>query len=392
MYLQNNSVTLGAESLAAIDCPITEATGLPNKAYTDPEFFAFERDQIWAKTWVCIGFANEIPEKGDARPVSLMGLPLMMLRDQNNVIQVFHNVCSHRGHPLVSEPCKLRGSIRCPYHSWSYGFDGELRGTPHIGGVNIHDAESFERSKHGLRPVRSTLWLDLIYVNISGDAPALEQHLAQLTDRWQQFCGPDGFSMLRPAKTNGTLQLEARANWKFLLENNNESYHLPWIHPSLNSYSRLEDHYPIFSEDYAGQGSYVYNLAETAGIELPGFPDWPEQKLKHAEYASFYPNVLFGIHVDQFWAVIIEPLAPDHTRERMQLYLVGDAAEDETLDAARGVLLESWRTIFSEDIGVVEGMQRGRHSPAFGGGVFSPIMDTPTHHFHRWAARRLTSA
>jgi choline monooxygenase len=378
--------------LAAIDRPISDATGLPNQAYTDPGFFAFERDRLWADTWVCIGFASETPAKGSARPLSLMGLPLMVVRDQKDQIRVFHNVCSHRGHPLISQRCQLQGAIRCPYHSWMYALDGQLRGTPHIGGVNIHETAGFERSRHGLREVRSALWLDLLFVNLSGAAPALEQHLGELTDRWQQFCGADGFSRLRPAADFGTLQLEARANWKLLIENNNESYHLPWVHPGLNSYSRLEDHYPIFGADFAGQGSYVYDLSGTTGIGLPGFAHWPQDRLKHAEYASLYPNVLLGFHIDQFWAIVIEPLAPDHTRERMQIYLLDEAADGSAYEHARQTLLESWRTIFIEDISVVEGMQQGRHSPAFGGGVFSPVMDTPTHHFHRWAASRLTSA
>ena len=391
MYSSVDLATFATETLATVDRPIHEATGLPNRAYIDPAFFTYERDHMWANTWVCIGFSNEIPNVGDAKPISLMGLPLLMLRDQTNAIRVFHNVCSHRGHPLVSQTCQLRGSIRCPYHSWSYGLDGTLKGTPHIGGVNLHEAEGFKRERHGLRSVRSDRWLDLVFVNLSGQAVSLQQHLAELTERWQQFCGLDGFSLLKPAKIHGSLQIEARANWKLLIENNNESYHLPWVHPGLNSYSRLEDHYPIFAEDFAGQGSYVYNLAETTGISLPRFPQWPQDKLKHAEYASFYPNVLFGIHVDQFWAMIIEPLAPDHTRERLQIYLIGDAAEDTASAADQQVLLESWGTIFREDIGVVEGMQQGRHSPAFGGGVFSPVMDQPTHHFHRWAAKKIST-
>lgn len=380
-----------SDTLTRIDQPIAEATGLPNIAYTQDDYFAFERDQIIAKTWFCIGFASELPNKGDARPVDLMGLPLLALRDQSGQIRVFHNVCSHRGHLLISRNCQLKSAIRCPYHSWMYALDGQLRGTPHIGGVNRHEAEGFDRSRHGLRPVRSDCWLDLIFVNLSGDAPALERHLAELIDRWQSFCGAEGFSSLRPAATHGDLQLEARANWKLLIENNNESYHLPWVHPGLNSYSRLEDHYPIYGTDFAGQGSFVYDLAATAGIDLPGFRAWPPNKRKHAEYASLYPNVLLGIHVDQFWAIVIEPLATDHTRERMRLYLVGEAADDAAFDADRRKLLESWRTVFSEDIGVVEGMQRGRRSPAFAGGAFSPVMDAPTHHFHRWAARCLRS-
>lgn len=389
---QANLISDDRATLDRIDRPITEATGLPNKAYTDPQHFAFERDQVIGQTWFCLGFANDLPNKGDAQPISMMGLPLLIVRDQDMQIRVFHNVCSHRGHKLLAEACRLKGAIRCPYHSWTYGLNGQLRGTPHIGGVNQHQIEGFDRSLHGLREVRSELWLDLIFVNLSGEAPSLAEHLSELTKRWQAFCGQDGFTQLRPAATYGRLQLEARANYKLLIENNNESYHLPWVHPALNSYSKIEDHYPIYGDDYAGQGTYVYDLAGTAGIDVPGFKHWPQDKTKHAEYVSLYPNVLLGIHIDQFWAIRIDPLAPDHTRETMQLYLVGAAADELEFDADRQKILESWRTVFLEDVSAVEGMQQGRQSPAFTGGVFSPVMDTPTHHFHLWTARRIAQS
>ena len=86
--------------------------------------------------------------------------------------------------------------------------------------------------------------------------------------------------------------------------------------------------------------------------------------------------------------MLLEPLAHDCTRERVQLYFIDEGA-GEAFSEARSKVLEGWREVFAEDIWAVEGMQRGRHSPGFSGGVFSPVMDTPTHSFHCWAARRL---
>ncbi len=112
--------------------------------------------------------------------------------------------------------------------------------------------------------------------------------------------------------------------------------------------------------------------------------------MRQAEYISLYPNVLLGIQADHAFAMIIEPVAFDQTVERLQLYFVGDEANDDQYAAARTATLESWRVVFSEDIAAVEGMQMGRQSPGFGGGLFSPEMDQPTHHFHRWVANTLT--
>ena len=121
--------------LSAVLGATAEASGLPNDVYTNDEFFAHERDTLFAGTWTCVGRGSDAPNPGDVCPVNLMGLPLVMVRGNDGQLRVFHNVCSHRGNRLVAEPCRVTGVIRCPYHSWTYELDGKLRGTPHIGGV-----------------------------------------------------------------------------------------------------------------------------------------------------------------------------------------------------------------------------------------------------------------
>jgi choline monooxygenase len=163
------------------------------------------------------------------------------------------------------------------------------------------------------------------------------------------------------------------------------------VHPSLNSYSRLEDHYNIiFDQHFAGQGSYAYNLSDVAGTHLPKFPAWPLDRLRNAEYVAFFPNVLLGIQADHAFAMQLEPVSPGRTIEHLRLFYVGDdAATNEEFSACREAILESWKVVFAEDISSVEGMQKGRHSPGYKGGAFSPEMDIPTHFFHQWAARQL---
>ena len=98
--------------------------GLSNRFYTDTAHFEFERDELFAKTWACVGFGRDVPAAGDLAPVSLLGIPLILLRDRQGQLKVFHNVCSHRGATLVEQACKVRGAIRCPYHSWAYDLSG----------------------------------------------------------------------------------------------------------------------------------------------------------------------------------------------------------------------------------------------------------------------------
>ena len=132
--------------------------------------------------------------------------------------------------------------------------------------------------------------------------------------------------------------------------------------------------------------------AMKSALPCHAFAEWPEDKLEQAEYVAFYPNVLLGIQADHVFALIVEPKSSARSLEHLRLYYVGDEALDDRHAASRNATLESWRVVFAEDVDAVEGMQTGRHSPGYGGGVFSPMMDNPTHHFHQWVARKLKAA
>ncbi len=370
--------------------PIEAATGLPNQAYTSASFIEYERDHVLASSWAGLWFASDLPKKGTVKPVDFMGLPLLIMRNKSDQIKVFHNVCSHRGMKLVREEMVVQGALRCPYHSWSYNLDGELKGTPHIGGVGQHKVEGFNHCDHGLKPVRSAVWMDIVFINLSGDAIDFPEYIKPLTDRWQSYLGDTVLDRLISAVNSKGLQIDIQSNWKLAVENYCESYHLPWIHPGLNTYSPLEDHYHIMiGDNFAGQGSNSYRLFDDAETPLPRFPEWSEDKLGQAEYVSFYPNVLLGLQADHVFVLIIEPVAHDKSVEHLRLLYVDEEALGDEHSASRNAILESWRVVFGEDIGAVEGMQKGRSSPGYRGGVFSPVMDNPTHHFHQWVARKL---
>jgi choline monooxygenase len=388
---QPKQINIAVESVLQ---PIEKASGLPNEVYNNASFIEYERDHVLGTSWAALWFACDLPDKGQVKPVDFMGLPLVIIRTKKGDIKVFHNVCSHRGMKLVNEETRVQGALRCPYHSWSYSLDGELKGTPHLGGVGEHRSDGFNPCDHGLKPVRSNVWMDIIFINLSGDAEDFAEYSKPLTDQWQTFLGNTGIDRIAADINGKNMEIEVQSNWKLAVENFCESYHLPWIHPSLNTYSRLEDHYHIIIDDnFGGQGSLAYRLSSASGVvALPTFPEWPADKLEQAEYVAFYPNLLLGIQLDHTFAMIIEPVTNDKSIEHVRLYYVGEEALSDQHAASRNANLESWRVVFNEDIDAVEGMQKGRSSPAYQGGVFSPVMDNPTHHFHQWVARKLVSA
>jgi phenylpropionate dioxygenase-like ring-hydroxylating dioxygenase large terminal subunit len=222
----------------------------------------------------------------------------------------------------------------------------------------------------------------VVWINISGNAPEFVDAMASLIARWSEFEKP-----LYHGGADSRFSLTVNCNWKLAVENYCESYHLPWIHPGLNSYSRLEDHYHIEEpEMYSGQGTLVYRqLAGDSGDVFADFQGLSDKWDKSAEYISAFPNVLLGVHRDHVYAIILVPLGQGKTREDVHIYYATDASDPEL----RAKNTAQWKGIFVEDVFVVEGMQRGRHAPGFDGGRFSPVMDGPTHLFHDWVAAQI---
>ena len=155
--MKNNIYNLiSKEKLDSVSNSIENAHGLPNECYLGGDYTNIERKTLFEDKWVVIGVASSVPNLGDVKTFDLLGIPLIFLRDRKNKIRVFHNVCSHRGLKLVEKECKLKNVIRCPYHSWSYDFDGNLVSTPHIGGMDKNSAKGFEKSNSNFITFRSS--------------------------------------------------------------------------------------------------------------------------------------------------------------------------------------------------------------------------------------------
>ena len=386
------SEILDLKKLHTVNKPIETANGLPNECYTDKDYFDYEKNKVFCDKWTVIGVGSSIPNPGDVKPYNLLGIPLIMIRDKDMKIRVFHNVCSHRGFKLVDKTCSLKNVIRCPYHSWAYDFKGNLVATPHIGGLNNHQSERFDKTKSNLKEVKNKVWMDIIFINLNSNEIDFDEYIKPLENRWSKFINKEDHRLIVHSNDYGYFNLDVKCNWKFAIENYCESYHLPTIHPELNKVSNINDHYHIqgLPNRFAGQGSNKYEQLIKGNKKFNTFPNWDKNNLKKSEYVALFPNVMIGLHIDHFYVFWLEPLAINKTREHMQMYYVGNAsANGEELKEMRKENLKFWKNVMLEDIVAIEGMQSGRNSPSYNGGNFSPTMDQPTHQFHKWVAGNL---
>ena len=359
-------------------------TGLAGEFFTSDAIFEEERTALLYGGWMCIGSSDDAGRPGSIFPISMAGVDLLLARDRGGVLRAFFNHCSHRGAILADKPRQNCPTIVCPYHSWTYALSGELRKMPHVGGVGINEAEGLDPAKLGLREVRLAEWAGLVFVNVSGTAESFDDFIAPLTARLHDY----DLSLLH---TSGEAATTVEANWKIVVENFVESYHLPWIHPSMNRYNPMEDHYQILGGDtYLGQGLLGLEFDDEAANLLPRFPNLKPEQLTTGESHFLFPNVLFGVMIEQAYAVILNPVSPGLTRERVVVMVNGvEAATAPEFANVRDILLQRIVDVNAEDIGIVESVQRGRFSPAFSGGQFSPVQERTSRQLQRAYALRM---
>ena len=354
---------LGAENLTAFESAGPVACGLPGAAYTSQAFFALENERIFADSWVFVGFAHELPRAGDVRPVTAAGQPVLLARDAERRIHAFHNVCRHRNLKLVATPCNVGRAIRCPYHSWTYGLDGALHVAPYFGGREPRAAPpGFDRRSHGLVPVRSATWHDWVFVNLSGAAPPIEEFVAPLRDRLE------GADLTRLHHVVTIDFGEVAANWKLIVENFIEPYHVQFVHGGTTE-QPLTDHYTVNDPGCLG-----------CAVDVSGEAARDDTLAADSRYLTLFPNFVFGLYLpDQVGVQLNVPLAPGRTLQRRAIY----GLEPESQLAGRAEqLTELWRGVHAEDHAMLERLQQGRASEvAAGGGVLSPVWETSVRSF-----------
>ena len=356
--------------------------GLPGRHFTDEAVFELERRALFEKSWLCIGLSADVPAKGDLNPVTVFGESLLMVRD-GATLRVFHNVCSHRGALLVEAPMHGGPRIVCPYHSWGYKLDGTLVSTPHVGGAGLHVCPSIDPRGLGLRSVPVAEWAGHVFINLSGTAPPFERWIKPVAERFGAI--PWGDLRRDPALARS---LEVAANWKIICENFVESYHLPPIHPALNTANPMEQHYQILGgHSYLGQGGTGYQPDQIAGAGLPRMAAFAEASKYEA--LVIFPNLILAPLPDMTFSIVMLPDSAQRTRERLEFLFVGEEALQDRYRALREKGAEFIAKVNAEDVGIVEAVQRGRRSSAFVGGQFAPAQEATSLQFQKIVAARI---
>jgi|TARA_B110000003_G_scaffold171925_1_gene171553 choline monooxygenase len=338
--------------------------GLPAKSYTDQQFWEIECNTVLADGWLFVGFVHELLKPGDVVPILIAGKPILLIKNNKNEINAFHNVCSHRCLKLVSEKKNVGKIIQCPYHSWAYDLDGNLKATPHFGGTNNHRPQGFKNSDHGLKLIRIHIWHDWIFINLNGKAKKFDEYAKPLIKKFKDI-------NLGKIKKVATLDFgEIQSNWKFLIENFIEPYHVQFVHKTTTK-QPLKDHYTIVDGICLGSGVDVKEENKDASTLSVS-----------SRYLSLFPNFIIGTYVpNQIGVYLNVPVSPGLTTQKRIIYTTeGKNMSKQEIDLQKKI----WWSVHKEDHEICERLQQGRSSPAsISGGLLSPHWETSVRAFQK---------
>ena len=369
---------------------------LPRQCYTSGEFFAFEREAVFARNWVCVGRTDQLAEPGTMFPFTVAGEPLIIARGHDGKLRAMAAVCQHRGHVIACDGDHPKGLLRCPLHYWTYDLDGRLVGAPRMG-----DALAQLRDTVRLPEVRSAVWHGFIFVNLSGDAPPLAPSLAKVEECWANY-PEDDMVTVPPVQATNPLPW----NWKVQLENFTDAYHPEFVHRGTHDFapSNLAGDGVEFTDMADGDNAIIRSvpmLSPDGGMMRDGwgpeamFPPIPALSQRQHERLSFVmvpPNLQLMFAPGAVSYTLLVPAGAEATYASSDRVTGGGwilprstVALPDFAERAAAVR-EGGGKIWAQDVPVNNAMQAGKHSRFMPEGIYSAL-ETTLVQFNAWLLR-----
>jgi Rieske 2Fe-2S family protein len=370
---------LSAAEVERTVAPLERATMLPGAAFTDPGVLEWERANLLRGGWVCAGHVDQVRERGQYVKVDVAGESVLIVGDDDGLPRAFLNTCRHRGARLVYLPEGRLRRLQCPYHAWTYGFDGSLRSAPFTDGL-----EDFDPACFALHAVRLAVVEGLILLDLSGEAPAPHEHVGDLAPHFARY-------RLAELRRAHKIVYDVGANWKAIAENYSECLHCPGVHPELNRLS----HY-LSGETYEGAGAWcggsmrlsdgVETMAVDGGRGRPAIAGVDRRSIL---YFLLFPNALISLHPDYVMLHTLWPLAPDRTEVVCEWLFEPKTIAAPGFDCRDAV--DFWDQVNREDWHVCELTQAGMGSRSFTPGRYT-TQETDVHAFDVMVAEHYLQA
>ncbi|MCB9642867.1 MAG: Rieske 2Fe-2S domain-containing protein [Myxococcales bacterium] len=345
------------------DTDISQAWTLPASWYLSDQMAQWEDQRIFSHHWQWVAHIDELREVGSFVTRQVAGEPLVILRDEDQQLRGFFNVCRHRA-GRVARGCGKRQLLQCVYHGWTYRLDGSLHKTP-----EFQAPAGFSREAMALRPVEVAQWGPFVFARLSKEGGlSLEEWLDPIPAQTKHL-------PLEKMRFFKRVDYEIQCNWKVYVDNYLEGYHIPLAHPGLFreiDYKQYDvecfryvsrQHAPVRPRE---DSLYVRHLAAGENPE--------------ALYYWAFPNLMFNFYPDNLQLNVILPLGKEKTLTIFLWYLLEPDRPGVEREFAASFAFSD--QVQKEDIQICEEVQVGLRSRSYTQGRYVPERERGVHHFH----------
>lgn len=343
---------------------------LPARYYTDPAIATAETELVFAKSWQLVCHETDLPGPGARLAATVAGRSVLVVRTEDGGLAAHLNVCRHRGTQLVSSPEPSGKAIRCPYHGWTYRLDGSLVGAP-----EARQIPCLDKPRLGLHSVRVESFLGFVFTNLDPGAVPLAEQCAGLAEAIGHYAGPDLVPVGRGRIHDVAGAEVQKANWKVVVDNYLEGYHVPVAHPGLMRLLDYQGYTVDITESYAlfesplrdkPSSNWAERLYQRVAAPMPGLAEADRRVWR---YAVIYPNTLIDLYPDHVIAWTALPTAHDRTALPGAFYTRRGTSARTRL-ARRLNIHIGWITN-DEDAELVARVQAGLSTPGYEPGPLS---------------------
>jgi len=321
--------------------PYERGYSLPGAFYTDPDWMRLECEKLFAEDWFCVGRVEEVAKPGDYFAFDHIGEPVLVVHGRDGVIRALSNVCRHRGTVVASGSGNAR-KFMCPYHHWAYDTAGQLLNAPHM-----ESHQAFDMKLCRLPELNCEFWQGFIFVNLNPRAPSLVEELTALD-------AVIGNYHLEEMTLRYSADETWNTNWKCLLENFMEGYHLTPLHKNT-----LHKVNPSRLCEHIEPGNYHFGYRVGFTSRLPdskvGHPDLSDEEMNTCVMFAVPPGLAVGVGSDYSSFLCMRPETTASVKVKMGLIFYGDRWSGREVDNA----IKLFQLTMAEDKEILVRVQQG---------------------------------
>ena len=334
--------------------PIKKAKTIPAKWYHSKKIFKLENRMIFLKSWHLVGSQGMLKSPGDAVIKEVSNQPIIIIKQNDNSLKAFFNVCQHRGGPLLTKNSCIK-ALQCKYHGWIYNLNGGLKKVR-----EFENVENFDFEDYNLKPINIKVWQGLLFINFNNRPNNFNSILNEISNRIK----PINFSEYTFYRS---VSYHIKCNWKTYIDNFLEGYHIPFVHPKLNKVldykSYATEIYKNHSLQFAPINSNISPYDKSTGLKNTAY------------YYTIFPNVLLNIAPGRLQTNVVKPTSPNSCVVDFDYYF--DEVSNEVIKND----IKFSNEVQLEDIKICEEVQKRLESRGYNQGRISPQSEKGLYHF-----------